>query len=103
MLNIPTGAQGKSSQKEENSLRPLISGECEAHSAKEPTYWPTDPDKVPDLLDFFIVKGILGCNIFMENITDLSSDHTSVLMNLSASNPLPPREVQHSLEVSRCG
>ena len=24
----------------------------------EPTYWPTDTNKIPDLLDFFITKNI---------------------------------------------
>jgi hypothetical protein len=27
-------------------------------SSRTPTYWPTDPAKVPDLLDFFVTKGI---------------------------------------------
>ena len=73
-LNLPKGRE---------LLKAINQYGCEAHSAKKPTYWPTDPEKIPDLLDFFIVKGILASNIFMENITDLSSDHTPVLMNLS--------------------
>jgi hypothetical protein len=27
-------------------------------SSGTPTYWPTDPAKIPDLLDFFVTKGI---------------------------------------------
>jgi hypothetical protein len=27
-------------------------------STTEPTYWPTDKNKVPDLVDFCITKGI---------------------------------------------
>jgi hypothetical protein len=27
-------------------------------STGEPTYWPTDINKTPDLLDFFIFKGL---------------------------------------------
>jgi hypothetical protein len=29
---------------------------CEIVSTGKPTYWPMDPKKLPDLLDFFAVK-----------------------------------------------
>lgn len=31
---------------------------CEFASTGKPTYWPTDPGKVPDLIDFFITRNI---------------------------------------------
>jgi hypothetical protein len=31
---------------------------CEAISTGKPTYWPTDPGKIPDLIDFYITKNI---------------------------------------------
>lgn len=31
---------------------------CEFLSTGKPTYWPTDPNKIPDLIDFFVVKNI---------------------------------------------
>ena len=34
---------------------------CEAISTGKPTYWPSDPNKTPDLIDFFIIKNIT-CN-----------------------------------------
>lgn len=30
-------------------------------SAGEPTYWPTDPNKTPDLIDFLLLKGCQDC------------------------------------------
>jgi len=58
---------------------------CHYHSARRPTYWPTDTKKIPDLLDFFITKGISSNNMEVDNIIDLTSDHTPVLLNLNAS------------------
>lgn len=58
---------------------------CNYLSARKPTYWPTDPRKVPDLLDFFITKGIASNNMEAENIIDLTSDHTPVLLSLNAA------------------
>ena len=31
---------------------------CTYHSSGKPTYWPTDVNKIPELLDFFIVKKV---------------------------------------------
>ena len=36
---------------------------AEVISTRKLTYWPTDPNKISDLLDFFIVKNI-SCAIF---------------------------------------
>ncbi|CAH2095940.1 unnamed protein product [Euphydryas editha] len=52
-------------------------------SSGEPTYWPTDPEKVPDLVDFGIVKGIpTGC-FKCTSLQELSSDHSVVLLEVS--------------------
>jgi hypothetical protein len=34
---------------------------CEIVSTGKPMYWPTDPKRTPDLLDFFVVKNISNC------------------------------------------
>lgn len=52
-------------------------------SSGEPTYWPTDMKKVPDLIDFFITKGINSINISCNSSYGLSSDHSPVVLNLS--------------------
>jgi hypothetical protein len=47
------------------------------------TYWPNDYNKLPDLLDFFIHKGITKNYIQIESNHELSSDHTPVIATLS--------------------
>lgn len=54
-------------------------------SACKPTYWPTDRRKKPDLLDFYIVKGLATNFLLTENLIDLSSDHTPVLLTISTT------------------
>lgn len=52
-------------------------------STAEPTYWPTDRSKTPDLLDFCIIKGISSKYIKATSCFDLSSDHSPVFITLS--------------------
>ncbi|XP_048520834.1 uncharacterized protein LOC109545519 [Dendroctonus ponderosae] len=52
-------------------------------STGEPTYWPTDSTKVPDLLDFFISSGISNNYVHAESKLDLSSDHSAVILVIS--------------------
>jgi hypothetical protein len=33
---------------------------CTYQSSRKPTYWPTDLRKIPDLLDFFIIRNIFS-------------------------------------------
>lgn len=56
---------------------------CEFHSGSTPTYWPTDINKTPDLIDFFLTRGISWNYIHVENDASLSSDHSPVIMTLS--------------------
>lgn len=54
-------------------------------SAGEPTYWPTDLNKIPDLLDFAVTKGISNLYSRIEPNLDLSSDHSAVIITLSTN------------------
>lgn len=45
-------------------------------STGEPTYWPTDRSKIPDVLDFGVYKG------FAHSCLELSSDHSPVIINI---------------------
>jgi hypothetical protein len=56
------------------------------------TYWPSDPKKVPDLLDFFVIRGITRNNCTIESNAELTSDHTPVIISLSTTviKKLPP-------------
>ena len=53
-------------------------------------YWPTDPTKIPDLLDFFITKSLADNYIMIEGIDKLRSDHTPVVMT-SSSEVIPKK------------
>lgn len=54
-------------------------------SSGEPTYWPTDPAKLPDLIDFFVTKGISANYLKAESSLDLHSDHSPIILTLSSS------------------
>ena len=58
---------------------------CEFHSAGKPTYWPSDTNKIPDLIDFYVTKGIFEDYMYLENSEGLSSDHSPVIMTLSTT------------------
>jgi hypothetical protein len=53
-------------------------------STKEPTYWSTDKNKVPDLVDFCITKGISKELQTAQSCFELSSDHSPILVTISA-------------------
>jgi hypothetical protein len=57
-------------------------------SSGEPTYWPTDRNKLPDLVDFCITKGISPDHILARSCFELSLDHTLVLITLSFETSL---------------
>jgi hypothetical protein len=62
-------------------------------STGTPTYWPTDENKIPDLVDFFITNGISPNYISVTASFDLASDHTPIIATISTSvilwNPKP--------------
>lgn len=49
-------------------------------SCGSPTYWPTDPKKIPDLLDFAVTRAINRNRLIVKPLLDLSSDHTPVVL-----------------------
>jgi hypothetical protein len=67
-------------------------------STGEPTYWPSDCKKLPDLLDFCVTKGIPRDSALPTSCFDLSSDHSPVLITLSPSvlNQAPPPRVSNN-------
>lgn len=54
-------------------------------STGDPTYWPTDSSKLPNLLDFFVTKGVDSLYTTVESILDGSSDHTPVVLTMSTT------------------
>lgn len=55
---------------------------CHFNSTGKPTYWPTDTNKIPDVLDFFITKKVSPNFISVEDNEDFDSDHSAVILNL---------------------
>lgn len=63
-------------------------------STGEPTYWPTDRRKIPDLMDFCVTKGMNGKQLLAESCLDLSSDHSPIIITASTrfvSKQLEPK------------
>jgi hypothetical protein len=60
---------------ESNNFRHVSSG--------EPTYWATDQNKLPALVDFCVTKGIPRNFTDANSCLELSSDHSPVLVTLS--------------------
>jgi exonuclease III len=63
-------------------------------STGEPTYWPSDINKLPGLVDLCVTKGIPPTSATATSCFDLSSDHSPVLVSL-ANYPLPPVKPPH--------
>ncbi|KAL1446859.1 hypothetical protein WDU94_012222 [Cyamophila willieti] len=64
-------------------LKEMKNHRIEALSTGKPTHWPSDPGKIPDLIDFFIYKNISANYMMVEENLDLSSDHTAITLTLS--------------------
>jgi hypothetical protein len=58
-------------------------------STGEPTYWPTDHHRLPELLELFVARGIAANCVRLEPVFELSSDHSLILATVGA-HILPP-------------
>jgi hypothetical protein len=56
-------------------------------STRQPTYWPSDPNKTTDLVDFCVTKGIDTKQFTCESCLDLTSDHTPILVTMFTHIP----------------
>jgi hypothetical protein len=54
-------------------------------SPKGPTYWPQHHNRHPDILDFFLSSLPRHIKHSVNNLNDLSSDHTPILLTMIAS------------------
>lgn len=73
--------------------RTMLANNYHHISTGEPTYWPTDRRKLPDLIDFCVIKGISTNYLEAVSCLDLSSDHSPVIVTLSTqiiNNQKPP-------------
>jgi hypothetical protein len=61
---------------ERNNLKHLSTG--------EPIYWPSDRNKLPNLVGFCVTKGILQDLTVAKSCFDLSPDHSLILITLTS-------------------
>lgn len=54
-------------------------------STGQPTYWPSDPNKLPDAIDFFVAKGISSLYFDASSCYDLTSDHSSLICTVGTA------------------
>ncbi|GBP10679.1 Probable RNA-directed DNA polymerase from transposon BS [Eumeta japonica] len=52
------------------------------HLKWEPTYWPSDRQKIPDVIDFGVTKNISRELVDVEASLDLSSDHSPTIVSI---------------------
>lgn len=55
------------------------------YSTGTPSYWPTDLKKLPDLMNFYVVKGLSNNYIKVEEGRDLVLDHVPIILTISTS------------------
>jgi exonuclease III len=60
----------------------IIRNNLQQLSTGQPTYWPTDRHKIPDVIDFCVTKGIARNYLNIESCLELSSDHSPLLIIL---------------------
>lgn len=63
--------------------RSLIENRLSFISPSDPTYWPAHANRLPETLDFFISKIPNHINTNIENMCDLSSDHSPILLSIA--------------------
>lgn len=56
-----------------------------------PTYWLTSVRKNPDILDIFVTKISNSIHNTIQNLLDLNSDHSSILLTLNTCPPFCPQ------------
>ena len=64
-------------------LEAIKENNCETLSTGKPTYWPSDPTKIPDLIDFFITKSISKHNTSVNESQEMNSDHSPIVLIVS--------------------
>jgi hypothetical protein len=80
-------------------LKAMKANNLQHLSTGEPTYWPTDRNRIPDVIDFCITKGIDTKKCKVETCLDLSSDHLIVM--LTVHSQILNKEKQPSLHNSK--
>jgi len=61
-------------------------------SSCQPTYWPSDMNKQPDLLDFCFTKGIATQKVSVDSCLELTSDHTPIIVTIHTRVQQQPKK-----------
>ena len=72
------------STKGKQLLSAIQSSNLKYFSTDEPTYWPSDINKLADLMDFFVTKGTSPDYSSCHLSFDLSSDHSPITAYLNS-------------------
>ncbi|GBP16463.1 hypothetical protein EVAR_10038_1 [Eumeta japonica] len=64
-------------------LKSIENVQLNATSTGEPTYWPADINKKPDLVDFIVTKGISGFQLKYNSNFDLTSYHAPIIVQVN--------------------
>jgi hypothetical protein len=72
-------------RKGRNLLAAITACTCQHYSTGEPTYWPANPNRLPDLLDFLVARGLPTTDLQLESVFELSSDHSPIIVTLGIS------------------
>ncbi|KAG5310119.1 RTJK polymerase, partial [Acromyrmex insinuator] len=60
----------------------ILSNNLSTISTGEPTYWPSDSNKLPDLIDFAVSKGLNPFHVKAQSSLKLTSDHSPILVTV---------------------
>lgn len=78
----PTWGSRLTTSKGRELVKTMTANKLHHMSTYQPTYWPSDKEKVPDVIDFFIMKGIDTKKCKAESCLELSSDHSPVILTV---------------------
>lgn len=54
-------------------------------STTEPTHWPTDPNRLPDVIDFFVTKGLSRLFHNIQTCLDVDTNHVPVMLTIGTT------------------
>lgn len=83
----PTWGSRITTTKGREIIKTMKANNLQQLSTGEPTYWPSDKNKIPDAIDFCITKGIDTKKCVTESNYDLSSDHSLVIITVYSKIP----------------
>lgn len=85
MLNIYTGLLDLLAREVESSRKSVDKNNLTTISTTEPTNWPTDPSRLPDVIDFFIAKGLSRLSHEITTSLDCNSNHVPVILTIGST------------------